>query len=73
MSGDGVGTRHLIADEFLAIKQRQVEIAKDEAEQLAKAIAAQEERDKADIAKAAAASSVPAKPMFPVSFEDFTL
>lgn len=53
---DGVGTRHLIADEFLAIHERAEAIRKEEAEQLAKALAAQEERDKAELAKAEAAA-----------------
>ena len=48
----GLSTRHLIADEFLAIKARQEEIRKEEAEQLAKALAAQETRDKEEQAKA---------------------
>ena len=52
MSGDGTGTRARIADEFLEIAARRAAIRKEEEEQLAKAMAAREERDKAEQAKA---------------------
>lgn len=66
----GLSTRHLIADEFLSIKLRQAEIAKEEAEQLAKAVAEQEKRDKEEQAKVDArlAEAEKAKP---VSMEDY--
>lgn len=53
----GIGTGNRVADDFLAIKKREEEIRKEDAEQLAKAIAAQEARDKEELAKAEKAAA----------------